>query len=79
MREHGFSEQSFYRWKSKYGGLEDDRRIKGSNGWVGEVLGCWAVGDLWFERWPLSHILCFAAPAHPCAMDTGEPMDTDEP
>jgi putative transposase len=22
VREHGFSEQSFYRWKSKYGGLE---------------------------------------------------------
>ncbi len=22
MREHGFSEQSFYRWKSKYGGME---------------------------------------------------------
>ena len=21
-REHGFSEQSFYRWKSKYGGME---------------------------------------------------------
>ena len=22
IREHGFSEQSFYRWKSKYGGME---------------------------------------------------------
>ena len=22
MREHGISEQSFYRWKSKYGGME---------------------------------------------------------
>ncbi len=22
VREHGFSEQSFYRWKSKYGGME---------------------------------------------------------
>ena len=38
----------------------------------------WAVGDLWFERRPLSHILCFAAPARPCAMDSDEPMETDE-
>ena len=22
MRKHGFSEQSFYRWKSKFGGME---------------------------------------------------------
>ena len=22
VRQHGFSEQSFYRWKSKYGGME---------------------------------------------------------
>jgi len=22
IREHGFSEQSFYRWKSKYGGMQ---------------------------------------------------------
>ena len=22
IREHGFSEQSFYRWKSKFGGME---------------------------------------------------------
>ena len=22
VREHGFSEQSFHRWKSKYGGME---------------------------------------------------------
>jgi putative transposase len=22
VREHGISEQSFYRWKSKYGGME---------------------------------------------------------
>jgi len=22
VRRHGFSEQSFYRWKSKYGGME---------------------------------------------------------
>jgi Transposase. len=22
VREHGFSEQSFYRWKSKFGGME---------------------------------------------------------
>jgi putative transposase len=30
MRKHGFSEQSFYRWKSKYGGLEvsDAKRLK---------------------------------------------------
>ncbi len=30
VREHGFSEQSFYRWKSKYGGMEvsDARRLK---------------------------------------------------
>ena len=30
VREHGFSEQSFYRWKSKYGGMEvsDIRRLK---------------------------------------------------
>ena len=29
-RKHGFSEQSFYRWKSKYGGLEvsEARRLK---------------------------------------------------
>ncbi len=29
MREHGFSEQSFYRWKSKYGGMEvsDAKRL----------------------------------------------------
>ena len=29
-RKHGFSEQSFYRWKSKYGGLEvsDAKRLK---------------------------------------------------
>ncbi len=44
-----------------------------------ELARYWTVGDLWFERWPLSHILCFAAPAHPCAMDSDEPMDTDEP
>ena len=30
VREHGFSEQSFYRWKSKYGGMEvsDAKRLK---------------------------------------------------
>lgn len=30
MRKHGFSEQSFYRWKSKYGGMEvsEARRLK---------------------------------------------------
>jgi len=30
IRKHGFSEQSFYRWKSKYGGLEvsDAKRLK---------------------------------------------------
>ena len=31
VRKHGFSEQSFYRWKSKYGGLEVSeakRRLK---------------------------------------------------
>ena len=29
-RKHGFSEQSFYRWKSKYGGLEvsEAKRLK---------------------------------------------------
>jgi len=29
-REHGVSEQSFYRWKAKYGGMEvsDARRLK---------------------------------------------------
>ena len=29
-RRHGISEQSFYRWKSKYGGMEasDPRRLK---------------------------------------------------
>ena len=29
-RRHGISEQSFYRWKSKYGGMEasDARRLK---------------------------------------------------
>jgi len=30
MRKYGFSEQSFYRWKSKYGGMEvsEARRLK---------------------------------------------------
>jgi putative transposase len=30
VRKHGFSEQSFYRWKSKYGGMEvsEARRLK---------------------------------------------------
>jgi putative transposase len=30
IRKHGISEQSFYRWKSKYGGMEvsDARRLK---------------------------------------------------
>lgn len=30
MRRHGFSEQSFYRWKAKYGGLDvsEARRLK---------------------------------------------------
>lgn len=30
IRRHGISEQTFYRWKSKYGGLEvsDMRRLK---------------------------------------------------
>jgi putative transposase len=30
IRRHGVSEQTFYRWKSKYGGLEvsDVRRLK---------------------------------------------------
>ena len=30
VREHGFSEQSFYRWKSKYGGMEvsDAKRLR---------------------------------------------------
>ena len=30
VREHGISEQSFYRWKSKYGGMEisKSRRLK---------------------------------------------------
>ena len=30
VREHGFSEQSFYRWKSKFGGMEisDARRLR---------------------------------------------------
>ena len=30
IRRHGISEQTFYRWKSKYGGLEvsDVRRLK---------------------------------------------------
>jgi putative transposase len=30
VRRHGVSEQSFYRWKSKYGGLEvsDARRLR---------------------------------------------------
>ena len=29
-RRHGFSEQSFYRWKSKYGGMEvsEAKRLK---------------------------------------------------
>jgi len=29
-REHGISEQTFYRWKSKYGGLDvnESRRLK---------------------------------------------------
>lgn len=30
VRKHGISEQTFYRWKSKYGGMElsDARRLK---------------------------------------------------
>jgi putative transposase len=30
VREHGISEQTYYRWKSKYGGLEvsEARRLK---------------------------------------------------
>ena len=30
IREHGFSEQSFYRWRSKFGGLEvsDAKRLR---------------------------------------------------
>ena len=30
IRKHGFSEQSFYRWKSKYGGMEiaDAKRLR---------------------------------------------------
>ena len=30
VREHGISEQSFYRWKSKYGGMEvnEAKRLK---------------------------------------------------
>ncbi len=30
MRKHGFSEQSFYRWRSKFGGMEvsDAKRLK---------------------------------------------------
>lgn len=30
IRKHGISEQSFYRWKSKYGGMEvsDAKRLK---------------------------------------------------
>jgi putative transposase len=30
VREHGISEQTYYRWKSKYGGLEvsDAKRLK---------------------------------------------------
>jgi len=30
VRQHGFSEQSFYRWKSKFGGMEvsDAKRLR---------------------------------------------------
>ncbi len=30
VRKHGFSEQSFYRWRSKFGGMEvsDAKRLK---------------------------------------------------
>ena len=30
LREHGISEQTFYRWKSKYGGMEasDAKKLK---------------------------------------------------
>jgi len=30
IRKHGFSEQSFYRWKSKFGGMEvaDAKRLR---------------------------------------------------
>lgn len=30
LREHGISEQTFYRWKAKYGGMEasDAKRLK---------------------------------------------------
>ena len=27
-RQHGISEQTLYRWKGKYGGLEENRKLK---------------------------------------------------
>ena len=43
IREHGFSEQSFYRWKSKYGGMEVNeakrlRELEAENGKLKKLL-----------------------------------------
>lgn len=43
VREHGFSEQSFYRWKSKFGGMEVSeakrlRELEAENGRLKKLL-----------------------------------------
>jgi len=43
VRQHGFSEQSFYRWKSKYGGMEVSeakrlRDLEAENGRLKKLL-----------------------------------------
>ncbi len=47
-RRHGISEQTFYRWKSKYGGMEasDVRRLYRAMTWLGEEMEPAAEGDL---------------------------------
>jgi putative transposase len=53
-RRHGISEQSFYRWKAKYGGMgiSDARRPEGARGGerkAGEASGRGAPGQRGFE------------------------------
>jgi putative transposase len=39
-RKHGISEQTFYRWKARYGGLESNETRKDTFGWAREGGGC---------------------------------------
>src|SRR5438045_9652034 len=42
-RRHGISEQTFYNWKAKYGGLEvcEARRLKGLGSENAKLKSCW--------------------------------------